>query len=96
MQNFLTLLGYELRKLLARRALWVAEALLCLVFWSAWSALLFGWAGLGADPEKATGLDGALKTMADLPAGSVVLAIIGAGLVLFGIYSVLRSRYAPM
>ena len=50
----------------------------------------------GADPEKATGLDGALKTMADLPAGSVVLAIIGAGLVLFGIYSVLRSRYAPM
>src|SRR5699024_7685773 len=45
MQNFLTLLGYELRKLLARRALWVAEALLCLVFWSAWSALLFGWAG---------------------------------------------------
>ena len=58
--------------------------------------LLFGWAGLGADPEKATGLDGALKTMADLPAGSVVLAIIGAGLVLFGIYSVLRSRYAPM
>ena len=45
MQNFLTLLGCELRKLLARRALWVAEALLCLVFWSAWSALLFGWAG---------------------------------------------------
>ena len=58
--------------------------------------LLFGWAGLGADPEKATGLDGALKTMADLPAGSVVLAVIGAGLVLFGLYSVLRSRYAPM
>ncbi len=58
--------------------------------------LLFGWAGLGADPEKATGLDGALKTMADLPAGSVILAVIGAGLILFGIYSVLRSRYAPM
>src|SRR5699024_386176 len=37
----------------------------------------FGWAVLGAEPEKATGLDGAPKTMADLPAGSVVLAIIG-------------------
>lgn len=58
--------------------------------------LMFGWAALGADPEKATGLDGALKAMASLPAGSVVLAVIGVGLVLFGIYSVLRSRYAPM
>lgn len=57
--------------------------------------LLFAWAAIGADPEKASGLDGALKTMADLPAGSIVLVIVGAGLILFGIFSVLRSRYAP-
>ncbi|AXK47276.1 DUF1206 domain-containing protein [Brachybacterium saurashtrense] len=58
--------------------------------------MMFGWAALGADPEKATGLDGALKTMAELPAGGIVLAVVAAGLILFGIYSVLRARYAPM
>lgn len=58
--------------------------------------LMFGWAALGADPEKATGLDGALKAMASLPAGGILLAVVGAGLILFGVYAVLRSRYAPM
>ncbi|ATG53606.1 hypothetical protein CFK41_01545 [Brachybacterium ginsengisoli] len=58
--------------------------------------LMFGWAGLGADPEKATGLDGALQSTASLPAGGIALAVIGAGLVLYGIYAALRSRYAPM
>lgn len=58
--------------------------------------LMVGWAALGADPEKASGLDGALKAMAQLPAGTVVLAVIGAGLILYGLYAVLRSRYAPM
>ncbi|PWH06267.1 hypothetical protein DEO23_04585 [Brachybacterium endophyticum] len=58
--------------------------------------LMFGWAALGADPQKATGLDGALKTMAQLPAGGILLAVVGAGLILYGIYSVLRARYAPM
>jgi len=58
--------------------------------------LMLGWAAIGADPEKATGLDGALQSMAALPAGGVILAVIGAGLVLYGIYAVLRSRYAPM
>lgn len=58
--------------------------------------LMFGWAAIGSDPEKATGLDGALQSMAALPAGGVVLAVVGAGLVLYGLYAVLRSRYAPM
>lgn len=58
--------------------------------------LMFGWAALGADPEKATGLDGALKAMADLPAGGILLAVVGAGLILYGVYAVLRSRYASM
>lgn len=57
---------------------------------------MFVWAAIGADPEKATGLDGALQAMASLPAGGVLLAIIGAGLILYGLYAVLRSRYAPM
>lgn len=58
--------------------------------------LMFGWAGLGADPEKATGLDGALQSMAALPAGGIMLAVVGIGLILYGLYAVLRSRYAPM
>lgn len=58
--------------------------------------LMFGWAALGADPEKATGLDGALQAMAALPAGGVALAVVGAGLILYGLFAVLRSRYAPV
>lgn len=58
--------------------------------------LMFGWAALGADPEKATGLDGALQVMAGLPAGGIALTVVGAGLILYGFYAVLRSRYAPM
>lgn len=58
--------------------------------------LMFLWAAIGADPEKATGLDGALQTMASLPAGGIALAVVGAGLILYGVYAVLRSRYAPM
>lgn len=58
--------------------------------------MMFGWAALGADPEKATGLDGALQAMTALPAGGIALAVVGAGLILYGLYAVLRSRYAPM
>lgn len=58
--------------------------------------VLFGWAAIGADAEKATGMDGAIKQMATLPAGTVLLAVVGAGLILYGIYSILRSRYASM
>lgn len=54
---------------------------------------LFAWAGIGADPDKATGLDGALHTMAGLPAGTVLLALVGIGLALYGVYSFFRARY---
>ncbi len=58
--------------------------------------LMFGWAALSADPEKASGLDGALKTLASLPAGAVLLGVVGVGVILYGVYAMLRSRYAPM
>lgn len=58
--------------------------------------VLLGWAAISADPEKATGLDGALTTMAGLPAGVAMLLLIGVGLILFGVYSALRSRYQEM
>ena len=58
--------------------------------------VLFGWAALGSDPEKATGLDGAVQTIAALPAGAVLLSVVGVGLMLYGVYSVLCARYAPL
>ncbi len=58
--------------------------------------ILFGWAAIGSDPEKATGLDGAFQTMASLPAGAVLLVVVGIGVMLYGVYAVLRSRYAPL
>lgn len=57
---------------------------------------LLGWAGLSSDPQKSTGLDGALHTMAGLPAGKVMLLVIGGGLIIFGVYCFLRSRYQDM
>lgn len=58
--------------------------------------VLFGWAAIGADPEKASGMDGAIKAMATLPAGTVLLVMVGVGLIMYGIYSILRSRYASL
>ena len=43
---------------------------------------------------KATGLDGALKSLRDLPAGTVVLIGIALGLAAYGVYSFARARYA--
>lgn len=58
--------------------------------------VLFGWAAIAADPDKATGMDGALKAMTDLPADTIALGVIGVGLALYGIYAIARSRYQPM
>lgn len=50
-------------------------------------------AALQFDPQKAEGLDVALKTLARAPFGSVLLGVVGLGLVAFGGYSFLESRY---
>lgn len=49
-----------------------------------------------ADPEKASGLDVALKSLAELPYGKVLLVLVGAGFVAYGVYSFARARYARM
>ena len=43
---------------------------------------------------KATGLDGGLRSLRDLPFGPVILIGIALGLVAYGIYSFARARYA--
>jgi len=55
--------------------------------------VLFVVAAVTADPDEATGLDGALKTLADLPFGTVILLVVAFGLVAYGLYCFIRARY---
>lgn len=55
----------------------------CLVVAAAWTY----------DPAKASGLDGALKTLRDQPFGPLLLTAAGAGLVAFGLYGLTEARY---
>ncbi|WP_341955273.1 DUF1206 domain-containing protein [Microbacterium sp. LWH13-1.2] len=57
---------------------------------------LFVIAALTHDPETAGGLDSALRTLAGLPFGAVILWVVGAGLVLYGLFCFARARYARM
>lgn len=58
--------------------------------------LLFAFAAWQADPEEAGGLDAALKALSEQPFGAVLFGVIAVGLVLYGIYSFARARYARM
>jgi len=58
--------------------------------------VLFVVAAVTADPDKATGLDGALKTLASLPFGQVILVLVGLGFIAYGVYSVARARLAKL
>lgn len=49
-----------------------------------------------ADPEKAGGLDAALRTVGEQPFGQFLLVCTGAGIALFGLYSIARARYGRM
>lgn len=50
-------------------------------------------AALAADPSEAQGLGGALATVAAQPYGPWLLALVAAGLVAFGIHSLVEARY---
>ena len=58
--------------------------------------VLFGLAALRRDPEEATGLDGALKVLADQTGGEILLLAVALGLVLFGVYCFARAARARM
>jgi hypothetical protein len=58
--------------------------------------LLFVVAAFTADPKKASGLDGALKSFADLPFGKVVLLIVALGWIASGLYFFVRAWRASM
>lgn len=55
---------------------------------------LFVSAAVTADPNKAQGLDGALRTILALPLGRVLVGVVALGLAAYGVYSFARARYA--
>ncbi|MFF2370237.1 DUF1206 domain-containing protein [Agromyces sp. NPDC058110] len=58
--------------------------------------VLFVVAALTHDPEQAGGIDAALKSLAALPFGQVILWLVGAGLIVYGAYCFARARYAKV
>ncbi|TCC11381.1 DUF1206 domain-containing protein [Kribbella soli] len=56
--------------------------------------VLFITAAIQHRAGKAAGLDGGLRSMRDLPAGTVILLAIALGLAAYGVYSFARARYA--
>lgn len=58
--------------------------------------LLFIVATLQHDPQDATGVDGALKSVRDQPFGPAALVAMAVGLMAYGIFLFLRSRYDQM
>jgi hypothetical protein len=55
---------------------------------------LFGWAAIDYDPQKAGGLDTALRTIKNQPFGSVLLTVLAIGIAAFGLYAFAWSRNA--
>jgi len=51
-------------------------------------------AALTRRPSKSTGLDGALRTLANRPYGPVLLGVAAAGLIAFGLYGLAAARWA--
>lgn len=60
------------------------------------AGILFVVAALTHDPSAAGGLDSALRSLAGLPFGQVVLWLVGAGLIVYGLFCFARARYAHM
>lgn len=55
--------------------------------------VLVVWAAVTFDPEKAQGLDGALKTLASQPYGPLLLGIVALGLACYGAHSLFAARF---
>jgi hypothetical protein len=54
---------------------------------------LLGWAAITFDPAKASGLDGAMRTLLDAPFGRVLLTLVAVGIAAFGVFSFFRARF---
>jgi hypothetical protein len=50
-------------------------------------------AAMTGDKKDATGMDGALKSLRDLPFGNALLVLASLGLLVFGVYALVEARY---
>ncbi|MCM0677207.1 DUF1206 domain-containing protein [Micromonospora phytophila] len=57
------------------------------------AGLLIILAAVNYDPEKARGLDAALRTLRDQSYGQVLLTVVALGIAAFGLFCLLQSRY---
>jgi hypothetical protein len=55
--------------------------------------VLLIWAAVTFDPSKASGLDGAMHAILDLPLGQILLTLVALGIAAFGAYLFVRARY---
>lgn len=55
---------------------------------------LFVVAAVSQHAEESSGLDGAMRTLMDLPGGRVPLVLVAVGFAAFAVYSAARARYA--
>ncbi len=60
------------------------------------TGLLIAVAALSAHPDESTGLDGGLRALRDQPLGVYLLTAVGAGLICYGLFMVVRARLAKM
>lgn len=60
----------------------------------AFVAILFLIAAVTGTPDEATGLDGAMRKLTELPGGSLPLLVIAVGFAAYGVYSLARARFA--
>jgi hypothetical protein len=58
--------------------------------------LLLAVAAVRADPAQASGLDGSLRTLSELPLGQGILILIGLGFIAYGVYCFVRARLARL
>ncbi|MDO9398837.1 MAG: DUF1206 domain-containing protein [Herbiconiux sp.] len=58
--------------------------------------ILFVVAAVLVDPEQASGLDGALTALTQLPFGVVILVAVGLGLIAYGLFLGARTRLARL
>lgn len=55
--------------------------------------VIVSWAAISFDPQRADGMDGALRTLEQAPYGQWMLTVIAAGLAAYAVYCVTRARH---
>ena len=58
--------------------------------------LLFIISTVNANPQESTGLDGGLKALREQPYGVYMLSAVGAGLICYGLYLMVKAKFARM